>query len=141
MDGLNRITYLRTLLCFAFSENPLLYLSLAVSVLSVLLELAAMTTMLPLSMVAAGQALPEEMWVVKTMKQINLELNGRSLFLVFIALFGLRVVTQFAGETLTSFLSKRLLSQLATRAFATLVNFVPLKEVEKASIGSFIALV
>jgi ABC-type multidrug transport system fused ATPase/permease subunit len=141
MDGLNRITYLRTLLFFAFGENPLLYLSLAVSVLSVFLELAAMTTMLPLSMVAAGQPLPEEMWVVKAMKQMNLELNGRSLFLVFLALFGLRVVTQFAGEALTSFLSKRLLSQLATRAFATLVNFVPLKEVEKASIGSFIALV
>ncbi len=100
-----------------------------------------MTTMLPLSMVAAGQPLPEEMWIVKVVKQTNIELNGRSLFLVFIALFGLRVVTQFVGEALTLFLSKRLLSQLATRAFATLVNVVPLKEVEKASIGSFIALV
>lgn len=138
---MSRIAYLRTLLFFAFGENPLLYVSLTVSVLSVFLELAAMTTMLPLSIVAAGQPLPEEMWVVKAVKQTNIELNGRNLFLVFIALFGLRVVTQFVGEALTLFLSKRLLSQLATRAFATLVKVVPLKEVEKASIGSFIALV
>jgi ABC-type bacteriocin/lantibiotic exporter with double-glycine peptidase domain len=141
MDSMNRITYLRTLLSFAFRENPLLYLSLAVSVLSVFLEIAAMTTLLPLSIFAAGQPISDDMWVVRVIREMNGEINGRNLLLVFLALFGLRVVTQFAGEALTLFLSKRLLLQLATRAFSSLVNWVSLKEVEKTSIGSFITLV
>jgi len=141
MGRVNRVAYLRTLLSFAFSENPLLYLSVTVSVLSVFLELAAMTTLLPLSSAAAGRPLSEDTWIVEVMKEVGVALNGRSLFLVFIVLFGLRIVTQLVSEGLTLFLSKRLLSQLATRAFASLVSVVPLKEVEKASIGSFITLV
>ncbi|THJ19895.1 MAG: ABC transporter ATP-binding protein [Nitrospira sp. CG24E] len=141
MGIIDRLTYLRTLLSFAFRENPLLYVSIIVSVLSVFLELAAMTMLLPLSIIAAGQPLPNDMWVVRIINEANFEINGQSLFLVFLALFGLRIVTQFVGEALTLFLSKRMLSQLATRAFSSLVNWVPLKDVEKTSIGSFITLV
>jgi ABC-type multidrug transport system fused ATPase/permease subunit len=138
---MNRVAYLRTLLSFAFGENPLLYLSVVVSIVSVFLELAAMTTLLPLSIIAAGQLLSEEMWVVNAMGKIGITLNGRNLFMVFIGLFCMRVVTQFVSESLTLLLSKRLLAQLATRAFSCLVNSVPLKEIEKASIGSYITLV
>src|SRR4051812_22018674 len=45
---LKQFEYLKTLLGFAFRENPLLYVCIAVSVLSVAAEIAAMAGLLPL---------------------------------------------------------------------------------------------
>lgn len=141
MGSVKRLEYLRTLLGFAFAENPLLYVSVAVSVLSVVFELAAMIGLLPLASIAAGQAVPDGAFMVRALRTLNLTPDARTLVLVFVALFALRIVSQLAGQGLTLLISKRLLAQLATRAFSSLVHAVPLKQVEKGSIGSYITLV
>ncbi len=138
---IDRIAYLQSLLRFAFKENPLLYISIAVSVLSVVLELAAMTALLPIAAIAAGQPLPKDSMVISAGTRLGIPLSGTGLLLTFVVLFALRVITQFVGQGLTLFVSKRMLAQLATRAFATLVTSVPLKDVERATIGSYITLV
>jgi ABC-type bacteriocin/lantibiotic exporter with double-glycine peptidase domain len=137
----DRLGYLRSLLRFAFRKNPYLYLSLTLSVVSVVLELAAMTTLLPLASLAAGQTLPERSLPVVLIASAGLNVDARTLLLVFALLFSARVITQFAGQGLTLFLSKRMVAQLSTEAFENLVTAVPLKEVERASIGSYITLV
>jgi ABC-type multidrug transport system fused ATPase/permease subunit len=139
--GVKQLQYLRTLLGFAFSENPLLYVSVVVSVLSVIFELAAMISLLPLASIAAGQAVPDGAFMVRAVDALGLKPDARTLVLVFVALFALRIVSQLAGQGLTLLISKRLLAQLATRAFSSLVCAVPLKQVEKGSIGSYITLV
>ena len=49
------IAYLRSLFKFAFKNNPLLYLGLLLSVISVCLELAAMTALMPLASLASAE--------------------------------------------------------------------------------------
>jgi len=138
---MKQFEYLKTLLGFAFRENPLLYLCIAVSLLSVGVEIAAMAGLLPLISIAAGQPAPADSLVVRAALRVGIEPSARALLLIFIGLFSLRVLTQFAGQGLTFWISKRLLAQLGTRAFATLVRHVPMRQVEQASIGSYITLV
>ncbi|HYV63910.1 MAG TPA: ABC transporter transmembrane domain-containing protein, partial [Bryobacteraceae bacterium] len=137
---MNRLVYLRTLLTFAFRENPLLYLCIAISVLSVAAEIAAMAGLLPLISIGAGQPAPPDAIIVQSARSIGIEPTARALLLIFVGLFSLRILTQFASQGLTSWISKQLLAQLATRAFATLVKRVPIREVEQTSIGAYITL-
>ncbi len=136
-----RIDYLRTLIAFAYGRNPLLYLATVLSVGSVLTELAAMASLLPLASLAAGQPVAPGSWMLSALKVVHAPTDGRSLLLVFVGLFALRVITQFIGQALTLLLSKRLLAQLATGAFETLLTAVPLGEIEQTSIGTYITLV
>lgn len=137
---MKRFAYLRTLLVFAFRENPLLYVALAVSIASVAIELAAMASLMPLASVAAGQKLSQTSRITLLLQAIGLPLNGQVLLRLFIGLFALRVVSQFAGQGLVLLLSKRLQAQLSTRAFHTLLGVIPLRDIEKESIGSYISL-
>ncbi len=108
---------------------------------SVLIELAAMLTLFPLLSVVGGRNLPEDSFVVRVLVWAHLQPDERVLLLVFIFLFTLRVISQFAGQALTQYLSKRLLLELGTGAFYNLVRSVPLKDIERETIGAYISLV
>jgi ABC-type bacteriocin/lantibiotic exporter with double-glycine peptidase domain len=118
----------------------LLVVGTALGVISVALELAAMSSLFPLAIVAAGRSVPNDTLLVRSLGSIGLPMDGRTLLLAFVLLFTLRVVTQLASQALAAYVSRRLLAQLATRAFAALLKQVPLREVERESIGSFITL-
>lgn len=138
---MNQLAYLRVLVAFAFRENPLLYVALLVSIGSVFLEIAAMTTLLPLANVASGHAMDANSGLGRLFGRLGVMPDGPALLLVFVSLFGLRVVSQFISQVLIQYLSKQLLHQLATRAFYTLLTAIPMREIEKRSIGSYISLV
>lgn len=138
---MSQLAYLRVLVAFAFRENPLLYLALLVSVGSVLLEIAAMATLLPLASVASGHEIDSFSGLGRLFERLGVMPDGPAILLVFISLFGLRIVSQFIGQALIQYLSKQLLHQLTTRAFYTLLTAIPLREIEKQSIGSYISLV
>lgn len=135
-----RLNYLRLLLGFAFQRNPLLYLGMVLSLTSVCLELAAMTTLLPLAVVASGGQPADNALAVRFLGALRFHADGRSLLLLFVALFSARVVTQFGSQALTIYLGRRLLLQLTSQAFAVLVRKIPIKELESRSIGYFISL-
>jgi ABC-type multidrug transport system fused ATPase/permease subunit len=134
------IEYLRSLFKFAFKNNPLLYLSLLLSVISVCLELAAMTALMPLASLASDQPTAPDGILVRSLGELHIPTDGRSILLVFIVLFAARVLTQFASQGLTIYLGKRILLQLTTRAFSALIRNVPIKELESKSIGYYISL-
>ena len=138
---MKQLAYLRTLLGFAFRENPLLYLCIGIAVLSVATEIAAMVGLLPLISIAAGQPAPPDAFIVRALERLGREPTGRALLLTFVALLALRILTQFANQGLVSWLSKRLLAQLGTRAFATLVRWVPFRQVEQTTMGAYMNLV
>src|SRR6185436_826193 len=96
--------------------------------------------LLPLLSIAAGQATPQDALIVHAARRAGIEPTAHVLILIFVGLFMLRVLTQFASQGLTSWLSKRLHAQLGSRAFAMLVRRVPMRQVEQKSIGSFITL-
>jgi ABC-type multidrug transport system fused ATPase/permease subunit len=134
------LAYLRSLFRFAFRNNPLLYASLLLSVISVCLELAAMTALMPLASLTSNQPGVPSGFLVESLSKLGLPTDGRSILLVFIALFAARVLSQFASQGLTIYLGKRILLQLTTRAFSALIRNVPIRELESRSIGYYISL-
>ncbi len=135
-----RLNYLRLLFKFAFKNNPLLYLSLFLSIVSVCLELVAMTALMPLANLSSDRPTSPEGFLIQALRQLGIPTDGRSILLVFILLFAARVLTQFASQGLTIYLGKRILLQLTTRAFSLLIRSVPIKELETKSIGYYISL-
>jgi ABC-type bacteriocin/lantibiotic exporter with double-glycine peptidase domain len=134
------LAYLRSLFRFAFKYNSLLYVSLLLSVISVCLELAAMTALMPLASLTSNQPGVPSGILVRSLSKLGLPTDGRSILLAFIGLFAARVLTQFVSQGLTIYLSKRILLQLTTRAFSALIRNVPIKELESKSIGYYISL-
>ena len=98
---MDRLNYLRLLFAFAFQKNPLLYATLVLSVVSVCLELAAMTTLMPLAMAAGGATPSSDSFTVRMLELVRLPTDGRSLLLLFVGLFAARVITQFVSQGLT----------------------------------------
>ena len=122
MSGLK---YIGALLAFAFRNNALLPVSLVLSVASVLLELAAMASLMPLASIAAGQQTPNEAAVVRFLRFIGIDSTGETILLFFLIVFAIRLLSQLASQTLTIYLGRRMLLQLTSRAFSTLVFDVP----------------
>lgn len=135
-----QLNYVGRLLRFAFRKNPLLYAALMLSVLSVFLELAAMTTLMPLAAIAGGARPGEDTIAVGLLRILHLPIDGRTLLLLFLVLFAVRVVTQFVSQTVTIYFGRRLLVQLTSLAFAVLVRQIPIKELESRTIGYYMSL-
>lgn len=134
------LKYLRALLIFAFRNNALLSMNLALSAISVFLELAAMASLMPLaSFVAAGSA-PNDAAVVRVLRYAGIDPTGEKLLLFFLLLFASRILTQLFGQLLTVYLGRRMMLQLTSRAFSTLVFDIPIRVLEEKSIGYFIGL-
>src|SRR5207237_3567055 len=110
------------------------------SVISVCLELAAMTALMPLASLASDQPTAPGGILVRSLRELHIPTDGRSILLVFIVLFAARVLTQFASQGLTIYLGKRILLQLTTRAFSALIRNVPIREWESKTIGYCISL-
>lgn len=134
------LKYLRSLFGYAFRHNRLLYVSLGLSVVSVCLELAAMSILMPLASITSGDSPSGSAFAVRFLEDLGIRPEGRSLLLLFIALFAARVLTQFLSQGLIIYTGRRLLLQLTSQAFSALVRSVPIKELEERSIGYFISL-
>jgi len=137
MPGLQ---YLWTLVGFAFRNNALLPVSLLLSVISVFLELLAMATLMPMASIIAGGPPPDDAIVVRFLRLAGIDPAGERLLLFFLIVFSSRILTQLASQTLTIYFGRRMLLQLTSRAFSTLIFDVPVKVLEEKSIGYFIGL-
>lgn len=140
MIVLQRLQYLRALFGFAFRNNPLLSVSLVLSVVSVFLELAAMASLMPLASIVAGGSAPADAMVVRALRFAGVDPTGEKILLFFLVLFASRILTQLISQTLTIYLGRRMLLQLTSRAFSALIFDVPVKTLEQKSIGYFIGL-
>lgn len=132
--------YIFNLTRFAYHHNPLLYLSLIVSVLSVCIELLAMTSLLPLFELVSGNTPSKESLVAKSLDFLGVSQTAKSFFLVFLSLLMIRVLTQLSAQSLSQYLGRRVLAQLASRAFAQIVRTMSVAEINKKSIGHYISL-
>lgn len=134
-----KLDYLLDLVRFAASNNPLLYLCLALALLSAAIEIAAMTVLMPIATAIAGETSGGTI-VHKLFSQLGIQGSGKNLLTLFLALLALRVLSQFASQGLVIYLGRRLLLQLTTRAFSSIMWHVPVSDIEKRSIGYFITL-
>ncbi len=143
---MRHVAYIGHLLAFAFAGNPLMYVSWGLSLLSVVIELVAMSVLFPLSSLALGQPISAKLsvvggsWVTEFLGWIGVGTNLRTVCLLFFAILLIRVGTLLAGQGLTLFLGKRLLAQLSSMAFENTVRAVPIKSIEEKSVGYFVTL-
>ncbi|MFA6901890.1 MAG: ABC transporter ATP-binding protein [Gallionellaceae bacterium] len=137
---MKHLDYVLNLMRFAFRENPLLYASMFISLLSTFMELIAMSALLPLfTLVSGGTPDPNEI-IVKVLALTGVVANANVLLWVFIVLLALRIVTQLIGQSLSMYLGKRMMAQICTRAFKKIITDQPIRDISKNSIGYYTSL-
>jgi ABC-type bacteriocin/lantibiotic exporter with double-glycine peptidase domain len=134
------LAYVASLLRFAFQTNRMLYVSLTVSLLSVAVELAAASSLIPLSTLALGQKIADDSIFVSPLVRIGVAPSFEIYVGLFVVLFAIRLLMQLASQGMATYFGRKLLAQLASRAFENIVKGLSLREIDKNSIGYFISL-
>ena len=134
------LAYVVNLTRFAFRANPLFHLSIAISLVSVAIELLAMSSLLPLFTLVSG-AQPRSDDIVSTgLHWIGLPVTADVLVWTFLVLFTARIASQLAGQTLSMYLGRRVMAQLGATAFDQITRTLTLSEIGQKSIGFYIGL-
>lgn len=134
------LAYLGQLLRFCLRRHPVLLANTALALLSVLIELAAMASVMPLSLIAAGEKIePDSAWA-RVFRSLDAEPTFASALLLFAGLFTLRLLTQFFNQAVAARIAKRVQAELGARAFGAIVNDLSLREIDAKTSGHFISL-
>ena len=140
MVALNHLNYVYNLTRFAFRANPLLYVSIGISLFSVVIELLAMSSLLPLFELVSGNTSSAAGIVTQGLSLLGYAATAKTLLWAFTILFALRIITQIIGQSLSMYLGKRVLAQLSSRAFEQITNKLSIQEISEKSIGFYIGL-
>lgn len=132
--------YLVTLLRFSLSNNPLLAVSIVLSIGSTVLELAAISCLVPLTLYSTGQPLDPNSIPMRLLTAVGLPADGYGFIQLFAIIFLLRLLTQFTAQMMAVYVSRRLLLQIVTRSFSAVVADVPFKTLDEKSMGYFVSL-
>jgi len=134
------LSYIFNLTKFAFKENRLLYLSIVISLLSVVIELIALSSLLPLLEIVSKNHVATEGMIIDAFSYFKVEVNAANLLKAFTALLLARIITQFISQNLSLYLGRKVMAQLASGAFHKIMNYLSLEAIEEKSIGFFINL-
>lgn len=136
----SKTDYVFNLVRFAFRANRLLYASIAVSLVSVGVELLAMSSLFPLFQIVSSTNPPTNGIIARALLYAGFGLTAATLLWTFIGLIALRIVTQLIGQSLSMYLGKRVLAQLGSRAFEQIIHKLSIQEINEKSIGFYIGL-
>lgn len=137
---MHRFRYVTRLFAFALRENPLLYAGIALSLCSVVIELLAMSSLLPLFELISGAAPSRHGLIARALLLLGFNVDAAALLWTFIALFALRILTQLLGQAQSTYFSKLVMAQLGSKAFAQIVQRIAIREISEKSIGFYIGL-
>ncbi len=137
---ISALRYVARLAAFALRVNPWLYATVILSLFSVAVEIIAMSSLLPLSTLAFEGQVAVSNPFARALRVVGMEPTFRGLGFLFLALFAIRLATQLAAQGMSAWCGRKLLAQLATRAFSGVIHAVPLAETERRSIGYFMSL-
>jgi ABC-type multidrug transport system fused ATPase/permease subunit len=140
VDDVKHLRYVLNLTSFAFRANPLLYVSVGVSLFSAAIELLAMSSLLPLFELVSGAPPSRKTIVARGISLVGLPVSAQTLLWAFIILFASRILTQIIGQSIATFLGKRVMAQLCSGAFDQIIHRLSIREVNEKSIGFYISL-
>jgi ABC-type bacteriocin/lantibiotic exporter with double-glycine peptidase domain len=132
--------YLSRLLSFAVREHRMMFVNIALALVLVFLDLAAIASVMPLSTLAAGGEIPKDSVWAKAFQAAGIGITFSSLLLYFVVLFAFRLITSFLNLATGIYLGKRVQADLSSRAFEMLVKDMSLREIDSKSAGHFISL-
>jgi len=134
------LLYVLKLVKFAFRANRLLYISLAISLFSVVIELLAMSSLLPLFQAVSGNVPETDSFIARFLVFFGYSTNAKTILWMFIILIAARIITQLAGQSLSYNLSRRVMAQLGAQAFEKIMHRLDIRDINKKSIGFYIGL-
>lgn len=137
---MKHLDYIFKLTKFAFRSNPLLYVSIFISIFSVFVELLALSSLLPLLEMVSGTKSPSTGLVTHILNFIGFKISAKAFLGAFVTLFAIRILTQLAAQTLSVYLGRRVMAQLASKAFEQIMQSISVREIGEKSIGYFISL-
>lgn len=137
---MRNLEYVVNLMRFAFRANPLLYLSMVVSMLSVAIELLAMSSLFPLFQLVSGSVPSTDGIIAQLISMMGVAVSAQALLWAFLALFAIRIITQLVGQSLSLYLGKRVMAQLCSGAFERIIHSSSIREINEKSIGFYISL-
>lgn len=137
---MKHLDYVLKLTKFAFRANPLLYLSIVISLFSVAIELLAMSSLLPLFESVSGNAPAANGLIARALILLGFAVSATTLLWAFIFLFAVRIITQLIEQTLSMYLGRRVMAQLCSGAFEQIIHKLTIQAVNEKSMGFYISL-
>lgn len=128
------------LVFYAVRYFPLIVVGLVLSLVSVAIELAAISALFPLAEAASGKGVSQTGFWSSIFGMGGISLQIGNLLIVFLALLTLRAITLFSSGAVVSYLGRRLVAHFSSRAFTTFIRSLTFSEVNQHSIGYFINL-
>ena len=121
---------------YSFTKLPKLYWVILFSLFSIFIEIAAINLLALIS--SFDQIKTKD--IFQTLTGIVGEINPEILFILFIGLFIIRLITMSISEALIISFGKKLHGSLSMDTFSKILHQVKIKEIENKSIGYFISL-
>lgn len=137
---LAQLRVLRNLIAYVVHIRPDAIAAILIGILSSGLELASLASLLPLSRLASHQTIPDTSFWHRIPTALGFAPDVKFYAMGFLVLLLLRAVTQIASALLTAHLNRNLISHFSARALEAYARHLSFAEVQRHSIGHFMAL-
>lgn len=134
------LSYLASLARFCIRTHPAMLANTGLAMISVVIELIAMASLLPLSLIAVGQVIGSESNWGRLYSAMSIQPTFSNTMLIFLGMFGIRLVSQFANNAISIYWGKKVQAELSARAFSAILENISLRDIEKKTAGHFISL-
>ena len=135
-----QLKILSSLLSYVVGVRPDAIAAVLVGVLSSGLELASLTSLLPLSRLAGRQVIANTSLWSRIPEAIGLSASVKFYAMAFLTLLMLRAITQMVGGLMTAHLNRSLISHFSARALEAYTRHLGFSEVQSQSVGHFMAV-
>lgn len=135
-----QIRVLRSLVGYVVRIRPDALLAILIGILSSGLELASLSSLLPLSRLAGHQAITAHSIWRRFPEALGFQPDVKFYATAFLVLLLLRTLTQAASALLTAHLNRSLISHFSARALEAYTHHLSFAEVQNQSIGHFMAV-
>ena len=135
-----QIAILKTLTTYVLRHRPSILLMLLLGIVSSATELAAMTSLIPLSLLASGAVIrPNSRWF-QIPRALGLQPDVRFFVVAFLALIMLRTLLGSINMAQTYRTYRLLIAHFSARAMDAFIWHLSFDKIQKQEIGHFIAL-
>jgi ABC-type bacteriocin/lantibiotic exporter with double-glycine peptidase domain len=133
--------YLSRLFAFTFKLHPVLYWCAALYTISSALEAFAMSAFIPLSEIASGRNPSQSYVIIKLLHGLDLKTSSKYIFLFYIVLLSLRVLTQILAERLLMNITYyRIPAKFMMQGLTNILQHYKITDIERQSTGQLTML-
>jgi ABC-type multidrug transport system fused ATPase/permease subunit len=141
MNGkFSEVTLLCQLAAYALRKRPSIVPITLVGVASSFIELAAMLSIIPISILAGGKAIEPTSGWHRLADLVGAPANAKFYTALFLSLMALRSITFALSIILNQYTMRELIAHFSSRALESFVHHLSFKDVQKEQAGHFLTL-